>query len=68
VQAGVAVDKADRWLNIRRLELVVYTDNAPAIALYERFGFEREGLLRGYAWRDGDYADCLAMARVRMSG
>lgn len=60
------VDQADRWLNLRRLELSVFADNVRAIALYERFGFEREGLLRAYAWRDGAYADALAMARLRL--
>jgi putative acetyltransferase len=59
------VDLADRWWNIRRLELDVYADNARAIGLYERFGFEREGLLRAYAWRDGGYVDTLVMARLR---
>ena len=60
------VDQADRWLNFRRLEITVFSDNTRAIALYERFGFEREGLLRAYAWRDGAYADCIAMARLRL--
>jgi putative acetyltransferase len=60
------VDKADRWLNIKRLELSVYTDNARAIALYERFGFEREGVFGAYAWRDGAYVDALTMARLRL--
>ena len=31
-----AVDLADRWLNLCRLELTVYTDNAPAIKLRDR--------------------------------
>jgi putative acetyltransferase len=60
------VDLADNWWNLRRLELSVYADNARAIALYERFGFEREGLMRAYAWRDGGYVDSLAMARLRL--
>jgi putative acetyltransferase len=59
------VDAADNWLDLRRLELAVYADNAPAIALYERFGFEREGLMRAYAFRDGHYADAVLMARLR---
>ena len=62
---AAAVEQADRWLGIRRLELTVWTDNIRAIALYERFGFEREGLMRDYAWRDGAYADAIAMARLR---
>jgi putative acetyltransferase len=63
---AAVVDLAERWWNIRRLELNVYADNHRAIALYERFGFEREGLHRAYAWRDGAYVDSLAMARVRL--
>jgi putative acetyltransferase len=62
------VDLADKWLNLTRLELEVYTDNAPAIHLYERFGFEREGTLRQYAFRDGNYVDAYLMARLRPSG
>ena len=37
-----AVDLADKWLNLERLELEVYTDNVPAIRLYEKFGFTIE--------------------------
>ena len=59
------IDLADRWLNLKRLELQVWADNFPAIALYEKFGFEREGLLRAEGFRDGAYADSLAMARIR---
>jgi putative acetyltransferase len=59
------VDAADNWLAIRRLELTVFTDNEPAIRLYEKFGFEREGIMRGYAFRAGGYADVIAMARLR---
>lgn len=59
------VEMADNWLNLMRLELEVYTDNEPAIRLYERFGFEREGTLRQYAFRDGRYVDSYLMARLR---
>ena len=51
------VDLADDWLGYRRLELTVYTDNAAALALYRKFGFEVEGTLREYAYRDGRYVD-----------
>jgi putative acetyltransferase len=63
---AAVVDLADNWLQLKRLELGVYADNARAIALYERFGFEREGLNRAYAWRDGAYADSLMMARLKL--
>jgi putative acetyltransferase len=62
---AAAVEQADRWLNLRRLELTVWADNARAIALYERFGFEREGRMGDYAWRDGEYVDAISMARIR---
>ena len=48
-----------------RLELEVYVDNEPAIRLYERFGFVREGTMRQYAFRDGVYVDAYLMARLR---
>jgi putative acetyltransferase len=57
-------DYADRWMGVLRIELTVYDDNAPAIALYRKFGFEVEGRHRGYALRDGRYVDALAMARI----
>lgn len=60
-----AIDLADNWLNLTRLELEVYSDNETAIHLYERFGFEREGLMRQHAFRNGQYVDSLMMARLR---
>jgi putative acetyltransferase len=60
-----AIDIADNWINYRRLELTVYTDNAAALALYRKFGFVIEGTHRDYAFRDGHYVDAYAMARLR---
>jgi len=57
-------DYADRWIAALRLELTVYANNEPAIALYRKFGFEMEGRHRAYALRDGVYVDALAMARL----
>src|SRR5688500_18644911 len=62
-QAGI--DLADKWLNLTRLELEVYSDNDAAIRLYEQFGFEREGVLRQHAFRDGRYVDSIMMGRLR---
>jgi putative acetyltransferase len=58
------INLADRWLGLRRLELTVYVDNVPALALYRRFGFAIEGTHRGYAFRDGALADAYTMARL----
>lgn len=63
---AAVVELAERWWGVRRLELNVYADNTRAIALYERFGFQREGLFRAYAWRDGAFVDSLAMARLAL--
>jgi len=60
-----AIDLADKWLNLHRLELEVYTDNIPAIRLYEKFGFVIEGTMADYAFRDGRYIDTHTMARLR---
>lgn len=60
-----AVNLADKWLNLIRLELDVYTDNEPAIRLYKKFGFVIEGTLVKYAYRDGQYVDTYTMARLR---
>jgi putative acetyltransferase len=65
---AAAIDLAGNWLNISRIELTVYTDNAAAVALYKKFGFEVEGTLRDYAFRDGRYVDAYAMARLRNEG
>lgn len=62
---GAAIDLADRWLQLRRLELQVYADNAAGIALYTRHGFVEEGRHRDYAFRDGAFVDALSLARIR---
>lgn len=59
------VDLADKWLNLMRLELEVYTDNEPAIRLYKKSGFVVEGTLRCFAYRDGQYVDVYSMARMK---
>ncbi len=62
-----AIELAEKWLNVSRLELTVFTDNEPAVKLYEKFGFKKEGTHEKYAFRDGEYVDTISMARIRQS-
>lgn len=59
-----AIDLADNWLNLLRLELTVWSDNKVAQHLYASQGFVHEGTHRAYALRNGRYQDALAMARL----
>jgi putative acetyltransferase len=60
-----ALDMTDNWLNLRRVELQVYSDNQPAVHLYQNFGFIIEGTLVGYAYRAGQFVDVYSMARFK---
>ena len=51
-----------REAGVTKLELHVFPWNEPAIRLYERFGFEREGVRRGHYRRDGEELDAILMA------
>jgi putative acetyltransferase len=59
------IDRAEQWMQMTRLELEVYIDNAAAIALYRKHGFVEEGRMRQYAFRDGEYVDVWGMARLK---
>ena len=60
-----AVELADKWLNLFRIELEVYSDNEVAIELYKEFGFVKEGVANKYAFKNGEYQDAIYMARLR---
>lgn len=52
-----------RTNGVRKLELHVFPHNQAAIALYERFGFEREGYRKQHYLRsNGRYVDAILMA------
>ncbi|MER2225455.1 MAG: GNAT family N-acetyltransferase [Carnobacterium sp.] len=58
------IDVADNWLMLVRLELTVFEKNERAIHLYEKFGFEKEGLKRLAAIKEGKYENEYLMARI----
>ena len=59
------LEQAVRWAHetdVSKLELHVFPHNTPAIALYERFGFVREGYRRGHYRRGDELVDAILMA------
>ena len=51
-----------RGADVRKLELHVFPWNEAAIALYDAFGFQREGYRKGHYRRGGEYVDAILMA------
>jgi RimJ/RimL family protein N-acetyltransferase len=49
-------------LNLHRVFLSVLSSNAAAIRVYEKAGFQREGLARQAAYKRGRYEDLVEMA------
>jgi RimJ/RimL family protein N-acetyltransferase len=66
------METAEAWARgagVTKLELHVFPHNEPAIALYEKLGYEREGLRRGqYARSDGSFSDVILMAKHLAAG
>jgi RimJ/RimL family protein N-acetyltransferase len=60
---AAALDAA-RSAGMRRVELGAHADNRRAIALYERLGFEHEGLARDAVKVDGRFIDSVNMAKI----
>ncbi|MCC5881852.1 MAG: GNAT family N-acetyltransferase [Halomonas sp.] len=61
---AAAIETCEKWMNVSRIEVEVYTDNQAAISLYQKHGFMVEGTCRNYAIRDGRYVSAHLMARV----
>ena len=59
------LEQAVEWAReqgVRKLELHVFPYNEAAIALYEQFGFEREGYRKQHYRRPNGYVDAILMA------
>lgn len=52
-------------LNLHRVQLSVFSYNQPAIALYEKLGFIREGAYREHLRRDGAWYDMYLYGMLR---
>lgn len=58
-----ALTAAEQGRIVKRVSLSVFSENKVAQALYERFGFLHEGVLKRYVRWDGRYEDLMVMAR-----
>lgn len=58
-----AAERRSRERGMRKLSLRVLSTNTAAIALYERLGFAREGVLRDEFIINGSYVDDIVMAK-----
>ena len=61
----IAIDYAFSVLNIHKLYLHVDKDNARAVRIYERCGFQPEGVLRDEFFVNGKYRDAVRMCLVQ---
>jgi RimJ/RimL family protein N-acetyltransferase len=62
---SLALDFAFNELNLHRVQLTVFSYNTPAISLYEKLGFQREGVFREFMQRDGQRHDMLLYGILR---
>jgi RimJ/RimL family protein N-acetyltransferase len=59
------LEQAEAWARaagVTKLELHVFPWNEAAIALYEAYGYEREGYRKAHYRRDGGFVDAVLMA------
>lgn len=64
---GLLFEALDEWaekIGIHRLELTVATENKAGIRLYEKAGFQVEGIKRNSLFIDGEYVDEYYMSKL----
>jgi RimJ/RimL family protein N-acetyltransferase len=57
-----ALEKAKDF-GLEKVELLVYTTNTAGVALYKKFGFREEGLIKAFRKLDGVVYDGISMAK-----
>lgn len=62
---SLILEFAFRELNLHRVQLTVFSYNEPAIHLYEKLGFQREGIYREFLERDGQRYDMILYAILK---
>ncbi len=62
---NTVIELAEQWMQISRLSLIVWADNHRAIHLYEEMGFEIEGTMVDYAFRNGRLINAHMMGRIK---
>ena len=60
-QLARAAIKSARKMGLERVELEVFSSNIPAVKLYEKLGFEVEGVKKGARKIDGKVEDSILM-------
>lgn len=59
------IDFCFDMLNLNRIELKCGTENYPSMAIAERFGFVREGIIRQGEWLNDQYIDLVLFALLK---
>ena len=52
-------------LELNRIGAVVYPENTPSVALLEKMGFTKEGLLRDYMFQNNKFHDTYVLSLLK---
>lgn len=62
---NLLLDFAFNEMNLRKTTAKAFQDNEPAINLYEKIGFVKEGLLEKEIFKAGEYKNIVIMAKFK---
>ncbi len=63
----LAIEYCWLHLNLRRITISVFATNTPALHIYDKLGFVREGILRQAVYIRGQWTDIILMGLLRPS-